>query len=173
MQDCATGRCGAPRVDAGAVVLFGEAGLGELEFQFAQDFYCGEDGAGLGADSGGHFEQDAVNFGQLFFEQADEFVVLLDGFEGLDENGLAAGAGAVNDAVDAALLLDFDGDDEAFAADGDEFVLQGAAFGETAEVAAKRFWIVRRCFSISRRMRASSGEALSSSVPSGRILLGK
>ena len=32
-------------------------------------------------------------------------------------------------------------------------------------------WIARRCFSISRRMAASAGEALSSRVPSGRILL--
>ena len=80
-----------------------------------------------------------MNFGQLFFEQADQFVVLLDGFEGLDENGLAAGAGAVHDALHAALLFDFDGDDEAFAADGDEFVLHGAAFGEAAQISAQGF----------------------------------
>jgi hypothetical protein len=43
----------------------------------------------------------------------------------------------VNYALDAAFLLDLDGDDEAFAADGDEFVLHGAAFGEAAEISAE------------------------------------
>ena len=46
---------------------------------------------------------------------------------------------AVDDALHAALLLDLDGDDEALAADGDQFVLHGAAFGEAAEIAAQRF----------------------------------
>src|ERR1700689_3110923 len=75
-----------------------------------------------------------MNLGELFVEQADEFVVLLDSFEGLDVDGLAAGAGAVNYALDAPFLLDLDGDDEAFAADGYEFVLPGAAFGEAGEI---------------------------------------
>ena len=74
----------------------------------------------------------------LVFEQADQFVVLLDGFQRLDEDGLAAGAGSVDDALDAALLLGFDGDDEAVATDGDQLVLQGVAVGEAAEIAAQR-----------------------------------
>ncbi len=82
--------------------------------------------------------QDAVDLALLVFEEADKFVVLLDGFQGLDEDGLAAGAGSVDDALDAALLLGFDGDDEAVAADGDQLVLQGVAFGEAAEIAAQR-----------------------------------
>src|SRR5271167_5024078 len=69
------------------------------------------------ADAAGHFEEDAMNLGELFVEQADEFVILLDGFQGFDVDGLATGAGAVNYALDAAFLLNFDGDDEAFAAD--------------------------------------------------------
>src|SRR5277367_548323 len=92
---------------------------------------------GVFADAAGHFEEDAMNLGELFVEQADEFVILLDGFQGFDVDGLAAGAGAVNYALDAAFLLNFDGDDEAFAADGDEFVLHGAAFGEAAEISAE------------------------------------
>src|SRR5580658_10705578 len=78
-----------------------------------------------------------MDLGELFVEQADEFVILIDGFEGFDVDGLAAGAGAVNYALDAAFLLDLDGDDKAFAADGDEFVLHGAAFGEAAEISAQ------------------------------------
>ena len=42
-------------------------------------------------------------------------------------------------ALHAAFLLDFDGDDEAFAADGDEFILHRAAFGEAAQIAAQGF----------------------------------
>ncbi len=91
------------------------------------------------ADALRHFQQDAVNLGQFFFQQAHEFVVLLDGFQGLDEDGLAAGTGAVDDSLHAAFLLDLHGDDEAFAADGDEFVLHGAAFGEAAEISTERF----------------------------------
>ena len=82
--------------------------------------------------------------------------------------------GAVDHALHAPALLGLHGNDEALAADGDEFVLHGAAFGEPAQVAAQRFLDgTRFCFSMSRRMRASSGEARSSSVPSGRILLRK
>ena len=80
-----------------------------------------------------------MNLAELFFEQADQFVVLLDGFQRLDEDGLAAGAGAVDHALHAAFLLDFDGDDEALAADGDQFVLHRAAFGEAAKISAERF----------------------------------
>ena len=78
-----------------------------------------------------------MNLGLLFVEQAHQFVVLLDGFEGLDEDGLSAGAGAVDHALDAAFLLDFDGDHETLAADGDQFVLGGAAVGKAAEIAAQ------------------------------------
>ena len=124
--------------DAGALVLFGEAGFGELQFQLAEDIDGDEDGLGLLAEAGGHFEEDAVDLALLVFEKADEFVVLLDGFEGLDEDGLAAGAGAVDDALDPALLLGFDGDDEAVATDGDQLILEGVAFGEAAEIAAQR-----------------------------------
>ncbi len=120
------------------MVLLGEAGFGELQLELAEDIDGEEDGLGLLAEAGGHFQQDAVDLALLVFEEADEFVVLLDGFQGLDEDGLAAGAGSVDDALDAALLLGFDGDDEAVAADGDQLVLQGVAFGETAEIAAQR-----------------------------------
>ena len=126
------------KIDAGALVLLGEAGLGELQFELAENIDGDEDGLGLLAEAGGHFEQDAVNLALLVFEQADEFVVLLDGFQRLDEDGLAAGTGSVDDALDAALLLGFDGDDEAVATDGDQLVLQGVALGEAAEIAAQR-----------------------------------
>ena len=81
-----------------------------------------------------------MDLGLLFFEEADELVVLLDGFEGLDVDGLAGGAGAVDDAGDAALELAADGDDEAVAADGDEVFLRGAFAGELAQGGAEGFF---------------------------------
>src|SRR6266702_3564826 len=131
-------RDGREQFDAGALILFGEAGLGKLQFEFAEDFDGGENGPGLLAEAGGHFKEDALDFALLFFEEADEFVVLLDGFERLDKDGLARGTGSVNDTLDAALLLGFDGDDETVATDGDQFVLQSIAFGEAAKIATKR-----------------------------------
>ena len=56
--------------------------------------------------------------------QADEFVVLLDGFKRLDIDGLPRGAGAVNHAGDAPLELGANGNHEAVAANGDEVFLR-------------------------------------------------
>src|SRR5579859_3160547 len=113
-----------------AVVVFGEAGLGELQFEFREGFQRGLNFAGLRTDMLCHFEQDAMDLRQLFFEQPHEFIVLLDCLEGLDEDGLAAGARAVNDALHAPFLLDLDWNDETLAADGDQFILYCAAFRE-------------------------------------------
>ena len=119
-----------------AVVVFGEAGFGELEFKFGQDLRGGQDRVRVFSDVARHLQQDAMNLGLFFIQQADQFVVLLDGFEGLDKYCLSAGTGAVDHALHAAFLLDFDRDHEALAADGDQFVLHGAAFGEFPQVAA-------------------------------------
>ena len=91
------------------------------------------------SDLARHVKQDAMNLGQLFVEQADQFIILLDGFQRFDEYGLAAGAGAMDNALHAAFLLDLYGDDEALAADGDQFILRCAAFGELAQISAQRF----------------------------------
>ena len=74
----------------------------------------------------------AMNLGLLFFDEADQFVVLLDGFERLDENGLARGAGAVDNAGDAPLEFGANGNHEAVAADGDEIFLGCAVAGKLA-----------------------------------------
>ena len=88
----------------------------------------------------GERDEDAMDFGLLVFDEADEFVVLLDGFEGLDVDGLAGGTGAVNDAGDTALEFAADGNDEAVAANGDEVFLRGAFGGELAQRGAKGFF---------------------------------
>ena|SRR5664279_4735012 len=114
-----------------------------------------------------------MDLGLFFIEQPDEFVVLLDGFERLDEYGLSAGTGAVDYALDAAFLLDFHRDDETLAADGDEFVLDGAAFGEFPQVAAQRFLDLTLLLLDLTANAVQFGRARSSRVPSGRILLRK
>ena len=78
-----------------------------------------------------------MDFGLFFFQEPDEFIVLLDGFEGLDIDRLTGGTGAVDDAGDAALELAAHRDDEAVAADGDEVFLRGAFAGELAERGAE------------------------------------
>jgi hypothetical protein len=108
-----------------------------------------------------------VNFGLLFFEQADEFVVLLDGFERLDVDGLAGGAGAVDDAGDAALELGADGDDEAVAADGDEVFLGCAVGGELAQGGAEGFFNDALLALLLAADAVQFGEASSASEPSG------
>src|SRR5215469_8425199 len=122
-----------------ADVVFGEAGLGELKFEFGEHVGGGADGVGVLADTARHLDEDAVDLGLFFVEEADEVVVLLDGFDWLDVDRLAAGTRAVHYPRNATLLFDLDGDDEALAADGDELVLDDFAFGKTAEVAAEGF----------------------------------
>src|SRR5277367_6619912 len=79
-----------------AVVVFGEAGFGELEFQFSKNVGSIQNGFGVLSDLARHFREDAMHLELFFIQQADEFVVLLDGFEGLDEYGLSAGTGSVD-----------------------------------------------------------------------------
>ncbi len=122
-----------------AFVFLGEAGAGEEGIDFGEDGGPAENGGGELGELPGHVQEDAVNLGLFFFEEADEVVVELDGFEGLDVDGLTGGAGSVDDALDAAFPLGFDGDDEALAADGDEVVLGAAAFGKAAQSGAKAF----------------------------------
>ena len=118
----------------GTVVVFGKARFGELQFDFGQHVGCKRDGVGLRGDALGHLQQDAVDFGLLFFQQPHQLVVLLDGLQRLDEYRLAAGADPVHHAVDALLLLDLDGNHEPLAADGDQFVLHRARVGQPAQV---------------------------------------
>src|SRR5215471_44668 len=61
-----------------AVVIFGEPGLGELQFQFLQSILRGADLFSPCADALGHLEQNAMDFAQFFFQEPYEFVVLLD-----------------------------------------------------------------------------------------------
>ena len=122
-----------------AVVVLGKARLGELQLQFGQDADRGFQVVGMFADAAGHLHQNAMDLGQLFVQQAHQFVVLLDGFQRLDEYRLPAGRRSVGDALHAPALLGLHRNDEAVAANGDEFVLHGAAVGELSQVRPQRF----------------------------------
>ncbi len=123
-----------------AIVVAGEAGAGQQAVDESEDAGAFDESSGIAADLAGERDEDAVDLGLLFFEQADQLVVLLDGFERLDVDGLAGGAGAVDDAGDAALELAADGNDEAIAANGDEVFLRGAFDGELAQGGAQGFF---------------------------------
>ena len=122
-----------PAVAAGeggaqAVELLGELGTGGEGVELGEDLGGGNEGVGVLADGAGHADEDAVDFGLLLVEEAEEFVVGLDGLHWLDEDSLAGGGRAVDDAGDAAAEFGLDGDDEAIAAEGDDLVLDSAGF---------------------------------------------
>ena len=48
--------------------------------------------------AGGQLVEDARDFGGFFFAKLHQAIIQLDGFERLDENGLARGAGGVHHA---------------------------------------------------------------------------
>ena len=121
-----------------AVVVAGKAGARQQAVDQCENAGAIDERRGVGADLAGEGDEDAMDLGLFFFEEADQFVVLLDGFEGLDIHGLARRAGAVHHAADAALELAAHGDDEAVAANGDDVFLRGAFGGKLAQGGAER-----------------------------------
>ena len=122
-----------------AVVLFSEARLGKLQFQLRQDLDRLRQGVGVLAQTAGHLQQNAMNLRLLVFQQPHQIVVLLDGLQRLDENGLPAGRCAVGHALYASALLNFYGNDEALTANGDQFFLHRAAFRQPPQIGTQRF----------------------------------
>jgi len=116
-----------------AVEAAGKAGAGQEAIDLGENASALDQRMRVAGDLAREGDEDAMDLGLFLFEKADELVVLLDGFERLDVNGQARGAGAVNDARDAALEFGADGDNEPLAADGDQLVLRGAFAGEFAQ----------------------------------------
>ena len=82
-----------------AIVVAGKAGAGLQAVDQREHARAFDEGMRIAADLAGERDEDAMDLGLLFFDEADEFVVLLDGFEGLDVDGLAGRTGAVDDAA--------------------------------------------------------------------------
>ena len=109
-----------------AIEIGGEARLGEDHLELRHGDQRLPDGVAVPAQAVRHFEQDAVDFASLLFGEAHQLVIQVDGFERLDEERVAAGAGAVDDAVELAALPGDDRHHEALVADRDELLLQDA-----------------------------------------------
>ena len=120
-----------------AIVIAGKTGAGQQAVNQCQDARTLNKRSGVATHLAGERDKDAMNLGLLFFDEADQLVVLLDGFERLDVDRLAGGTGAVDDAGDAPLELAAHGNDEAVAADGDEVFLGGAVAGKLAQGGAE------------------------------------
>jgi hypothetical protein len=117
---------GAPQHRLNAPILLGELGLYELQFQFSQDFPRPRNLRRPFSNPPRHFQQNATNLSLLFFQQAPQFVVLLDGFHRLDENRLSAGTRSVYNALDAPLLFGLHRYNETLAANRDDIFLSGS-----------------------------------------------
>ena len=76
---------------ANAIQRDGKTGTGKMGFDFGEDAGTEVDHYGVFAESVRHDDEDAVDFGLLFVEEADEFVILLDSFKRLDEYSLSGG----------------------------------------------------------------------------------
>ena len=72
-----------------AVVVTGEAGAGQERVDESEDASAFDESCGIATYLASEGDEDAVNFFLLLFEEADELVVLLDGFERLYVYGLA------------------------------------------------------------------------------------
>ena len=120
-----------------AVVVFGETSFGELQFQFTQNFGRSADCVGVFADETGHLQQDAMNLSLLFLQQSHELVILLNGFQRLDKDGLPARTRAVNYTLHPPLLLGLYGYNETLTPNGDQFLLNRSAFGQSAQICAQ------------------------------------
>src|ERR1700676_4735263 len=79
-----------------------------------------------------------MQLGELVFEQSNQFIILLDGFERLDKNRLPAGTRSVHHARYTALVLRLDRNDEAFAAYRDNFFLRSAVLTKPPQVGLQR-----------------------------------
>src|SRR6267154_6800926 len=76
----------------------GKACARKVGFDFGENAGAEVDCRGVFAQCTSHGDEDAMNLGLLFIEQADKLVVLLDGFERFDKYGLSGRRRAVNDA---------------------------------------------------------------------------
>ena len=122
-----------------AIELDRKARLGEDQIQLRHNCQRLADGIGVAAQTVRHFEQDAVDFAGFLFAQPHQLVVEVDGFERLDEQGVPAGADAVDDAIELAALPGDHGHHEALVADGHEFFLEHAFLAVRAQEPFERF----------------------------------
>src|SRR5262245_12995615 len=89
----------------GRVEILSEAGAGESAIEFGDGFGGGEKRRAHYLETLREALKDANDFGGFFFGELDELIVGLDGFQRLEENGLAGVAGSMHDTRDGAALF--------------------------------------------------------------------
>ena len=120
--------------------------------------------------------KNADDFGGFFFGKLNELIVGLDGFERLEENGLAGGAGSVHHAGNGAALLGANGYHEAIVAESDvvfagvgiagaenlaeRFLDRGARLADAGADAAKCGRGVVADFGVGKNRAANRGEEI-------------
>src|SRR6266550_8051721 len=121
-----------------AVVFLRKPRLRKLQLEFGENVERSSNVRRPFPDPLSHFQQDSVDFGEFFFEQAHQFVVLFNSFKRLDENCLSAGTCAVDYALYPPLVLSLNWNYKAFATDGDHCFLCRAAFGQPPQITLQR-----------------------------------
>ncbi len=92
------------------------------------------------AQASGELAQQAVDFAKFFFPQVDQFIVKMNGFQGLDKHGCAAAAGTVNHAVHLAFPPRDHRHHKTIVTNGDEIFLQRAVLVMRPQEPRKRFF---------------------------------
>src|SRR5947209_11471103 len=121
-----------------AIEIYRKFGLAKQQLEAAERIHRRRDLAGVLAQQIRELAQNAVHFPELFFAQADQFVIEIDGFERLHKQRVPAAAGAVNDPVRLALLARHHRHHETIVADRDEVFLQRAVLAMRPQEAFKR-----------------------------------
>src|SRR5580700_9424187 len=81
----------------------------------------------IGTDLFSELGENASDFRDFFFGELNEAIIQIDGFERLDENGLAGRAGSVDDAWNGAAIAGANRNDEAIVAERDVVFTNGFA----------------------------------------------
>src|SRR5579862_648130 len=123
-----------------AVVVARKAGASQQAIHEREHAGALDQSIGKGTHLVRERDKDPVNLGLLLFEQPDELVVLLDGFERLHVDRLTRGTRAVHHARNAALELGSNRNDKPVASNGDDLVLCGTVAGKLTQRGTERLF---------------------------------
>src|SRR5262249_49950209 len=110
---------GARKFGYGSIKVTSEAATRENAVELRDGFGGGAKRATHSLEASSKVAEDAQDLGSLVFGELHELVISFHGLERFEENGLAGGAGSVNDALDAAAMLGANGNDKTIVAKRD------------------------------------------------------
>src|SRR2546423_9623186 len=117
-----------------AVVIFCELRLRKLQFKFRKHLDGDSDFPSTLSNLARHLQQNAMHLSQFVFQQAYQFVVLLDRLQWLYENCLAAGTCPMHHALHASFVFSLDRNNEAFTPHCHSFPLLGSALAQPPQI---------------------------------------